>query len=364
MSAIGHLVIIRCLITIDIMTTPSKKRSRNPLTAVQKRDIVLYHQKHKCKQDDIAHHFSAVWKMEIKRRTVGDILANPDKWMQVGETEPAYKRQKIAKHGDLEEILWLWFCEQRANNVIITDAILTTKAKKLGEEMSITGFCYSAGWLQRFKKRHGIGMHVLSGESAGVDAQLITDGKQAAREVISKYEPRDVFNMDETGLFFKMTPDRSLTTADDTKGVKRQKDRITVALCCNLDGSEKMRPFVIGKTLKPRCFKHFRPELYVDYTANKKAWMNGELFEEWIKKLDRKMGFQGRQILLLLDNAPSHILPSLKNVQVHFLPPTTTSHLQPLDADHLRLQAPLSSASAAVHRGQDRLQGIAGSSPQ
>lgn len=39
-----------------------------------------------------------------------------------------------------------------------------------------------------------------------------------------------------------------------------------------------------------------------------------------------------RKVLLLMDNAPSHVLPSLSNVKPHFLPPTTTSHLQPLDA--------------------------------
>ena len=33
-----------------------------------------------------------------------------------------------------------------------------------------------------------------------------------------------------------------------------------------------------------------------------------------------------------MDNAPSHVIPPLSNVKIHFLPPTTTSHLQPLDS--------------------------------
>jgi hypothetical protein len=32
------------------------------------------------------------------------------------------------------------------------------------------------------------------------------------------------------------------------------------------------------------------------------------------------------------NNTPSHSVPNLSNVEIHFLPPTTTSHLQPLDA--------------------------------
>lgn len=188
------------------------------------------------------------------------------------------------------------------------------------------------GWLCGFKKRHGIGMHVLSGESAGIDRTLISTGQERALEAIQSYAMRDVFNMDETGLFYRMTPDRSLTTANSTKGVKKAKDRITVALCTNMDGSEKLKPLVIGKSKNPRCFKSFNASLYVDYLNNRHAWMTSALFADWIAGLDRKMRRQRRHVLLLMDNAPSHIIPELTNVKVHFLPPTTTSHLQPLDA--------------------------------
>ena len=45
--------------------------------------------------------------------------------------------------------------------------------------------------------------------------------------------------MDETGLFWKLQPDCSLVT-EQTSGGKKSKDRITVALCTNRDGSEKL----------------------------------------------------------------------------------------------------------------------------
>ena len=44
-----------------------------------------------------------------------------------------------------------------------------------------------------------------------------------------------------------------------------------------------------------------------------------------------------RQILLLLDNASCHkIPPNLTNIAIHFLPPRTTSELQPCDAGIIR----------------------------
>ena len=63
------------------------------------------------------------------------------------------------------------------------------------------------------------------------------------------------------------------------------------------------------------------------------------------------MKSQRRKILLLTDNAPSHKIPedegshsqmhgfnciSMENVLILFLPPNTTSHVQPLDAGIIR----------------------------
>ena len=102
-----------------------------------------------------------------------------------------------------------------------------------------------------FNARHGISSHVISGESAGVDRALIDTGRKEAIRKMEAFAPKDELNRDETGLFFRMLPDRSLSTVEYTKGTKKAKDRITVALCCNSDGSEKMKPYVIGKALKP-----------------------------------------------------------------------------------------------------------------
>ena len=61
---------------------------------------------------------------------------------------------------------------------------------------------------------------------------------------------------------------------DDCGGGKRSKERLTVALCASMT-DEKLRPLVIGKSEKPRCFKKIRVEsLPVDYKFNRKAWMN------------------------------------------------------------------------------------------
>jgi hypothetical protein len=68
---------------------------------------------------------------------------------------------------------------------------------------------------------------------------------------------------------------------------------------------------------------------------NKKAWMTGPFFELYLRRFNSYIGrTKMRKVLLIIDNAPSHIYDhlSLAYVEVYPLPPNTTSKLQPLDA--------------------------------
>lgn len=143
---------------------------------------------------------------------------------------------------------------------------------------------------------------------------------------------KDVFNMDETGLFYRLQADHSLATKQ-LEGKKQDKERLTVVICCNEDGSEKIPLWIIGKYAKPRCFKNVNMScLNCEYRANKRAWMTSVLFDEYVRYLDRKM--HGRKFLLVVDNCPAHpkIVEGLQNVELFFLPPNMTSKIQPCDA--------------------------------
>ena len=143
--------------------------------------------------------------------------------------------------------------------------------------------------------------------------------------------------MDETGLFYRLEPDATLATGP-VKGKKKNKERITVALCANATEMDKQKPLLIARTARPRCFgKDFDPNVYAIYRYNKKAWMTSDLITEWLENFKRTMRSKKRKVLLLLDNATSHkVLEDLQNVRVHFLPPNMTSHLQPSDAGIIR----------------------------
>lgn len=122
-------------------------------------------------------------------------------------------------------------------------------------------------------------------------------------------------------------------------------------LAANSTGTHKFRPLVIGHAKKPRCFANVNVDnLPVIYKSNKKAWMRMDIWESWLYRINCNFRSENRKVLLLVDNAPSHTrncnadeetvetaedsneVFQLSNIHVEYLPPNTTSHIQPMDA--------------------------------
>ena len=140
----------------------------------------------------------------------------------------------------------------------------------------------------------------------------------------------------ETGLFWHKLPENSLgLIGKKAHGSKQPKNRITLLVGANMNGTDKLPLLAIGKSKKPRAFKNVR-KLPVDYEANKKAWMRSGLFEQDLHILGRKMKSDGRKIVTVLDNCPAHPHVKLENVELAFLPPNKTSRTPPMDAGVIR----------------------------
>ena len=114
-------------------------------------------------------------------------------------------------------------------------------------------------------------------------------------------------------------------------GGKKSKDRLTVLVAANMDGSQKLPLYVIGKSKNPRCFKQTKV-LPCDYDGQPCAWITGDLFVAWVKKWDRKFQEEKRKAALIVDNCRAHPhVHGLKAITIFYLPPNTTSKLQPMD---------------------------------
>ena len=247
--------------------------------------------------------------------------------------EPNRVRFRKAKFEDIESALYKWFLGARAHGLPISGAILTTKAQDLAKQLGHSDFKASNGWVQRFQTRHNIVFKKVCGESKSVNTENVHEWYNTVfLDVLQNYQPRNIYNADETGIFFKLLPDKTFTFKGDTAhGMKQSKERLTAMVCANMDGSDKVPLLVIGKSAKPRCFKN-QQSIPVDYKANKCAWMTSQIFTEWIKKLDAQFASENREVAMLVDNCPAHPpIDGLQAIKLVFLPPNTTSVTQPMD---------------------------------
>lgn len=252
-------------------------------------------------------------------------------------------RARDGANPKLEASLFAWVCDQANQRRMISGPMITAKGIQLQqlcnaklpreEHLHLT---FSGGWLTKFKRRWGLKHFKCHGESGDADSHAVETAMPHLQERIKAYARGDVYNADECGLFYNLAPDRTVAL-QRPQGRKKAKDRITVMVCCNSDGSDKHQLFFIGTAQKPRAFKKKTADQYgLAYRANKRAWMTAELFFEWLRMFNERMGRQGRRVLLLVDNCSAHgraeTLPKMDNVEVLYLPPNTTSKIQPCDA--------------------------------
>lgn len=82
-------------------------------------------------------------------------------------------------------------------------------------------FTASKGWFEKFQKRYHLKSVILYGEAASAD-HLTTDdcmNNNTSQKILEEgeYHPEQVFNMDKTGLFWKIMPFRTFILKDEAK---------------------------------------------------------------------------------------------------------------------------------------------------
>ncbi len=189
------------------------------------------------------------------------------------------RTRQAVQYPQMELTLKRWFLEQQ-DKVNLNGDMLRAKAARFLQELhpDAPEMAFSQGWLEKFKDRHGIKSFRRFGESGALDMEAIGAALSDIRAVVDAYTKKDVFNMDETGLCWRLQADNSLAT-HQLEGRKINKERITLVICANSNGSEKIPLTIIGKHLNPRCFKGInRDMLGARYHANAKAWMTQNIF--------------------------------------------------------------------------------------
>jgi hypothetical protein len=107
--------------------------------------------------------------------------------------------------------------------------------------MGVEGFKVYNGCISSLMQRYSVVYKTVSGECKSIDFLTVEEWKKELLKIIERYESKNLFSADETGLFFRLPSNKTLSLKGDLcSGGNDTKERITVLLACNADGTDKL----------------------------------------------------------------------------------------------------------------------------
>lgn len=107
----------------------------------------------------------------------------------------------------------------------------------------------------------------MSGEKLSSDISAVEPFKMRLLRKIEELGITEdqLYNANESGLFWKMLPQKTLAHREDcVPGRKQSKNRITFMPCSNASGTHKLKLLMLGKSQKPRTFRNvYIPVTYI-----------------------------------------------------------------------------------------------------
>ena len=263
----------------------SLKRKRSVLSIEDKQSIIL-----RLEKGEKGTNMSAEYG--VSKQQISDICKNKEKIIKFAdnlETSEGLKRKslKVARDEQLDNALYAWFIQQRTSGTPISGPLLQEKAKhfynQLHTDPADGDFKAWTGWLEKFKTRHGIRNLGIQVEKLSAAGETVEPFLQKLHQVMEEkgLTNEQIYNADETGLLQKCLPDKTLVSCREKSapGFKKSKDRFTLSLVAPTPQAHKLKPVMIGKFVKPRCFKNVNMDaLPVIYKSQRNAWMNSEIF--------------------------------------------------------------------------------------
>jgi len=214
------------------------------------------------------------------------------KWLAMPNDDATEMRTVMRKghYAGVDDRLreWLAAIEHLDHKTVpISFGLLQAEAVEIGRALKLDDFRASRDYLRGFLSRTGIKSVRLHGQGGAVDKEAAERGMEVVQKRLEAYRAEDIFNMDETGLFFRCLPSQSYVSAGarrEARGVKsmKSKDRVKLVCCTNAAGTEKLPIAIIGKSKAPQCFRGAGRPPPVPYFDQSSAWMDASRFQQWL----------------------------------------------------------------------------------
>lgn len=188
-------------------------------------------------------------KYGIGKSTVSDIKNGEDKILSFKDRMITFDKRtakcmKLGKFIEMDEALYMWFRQEREKGCPVSGPLLAEKANILYNLLypeNLVTFTASSGYLTRFKKRYHIRNLSITGEKLSADMESAVIFVDEFKLLTTGYTSDQICNSDETGLYYRTIPDKTLVSwfEKSAAGYKQIKERITINVCSNANGSIK-----------------------------------------------------------------------------------------------------------------------------
>jgi len=102
----------------------------------------------------------------------------------------------------------MWTHAAIRNHASLSGDILQMKVLQFNSDLGdpqYPNFKASDGWISSFKKRADIRNYKIHSESANTPIYDLSEHRENLQEDLSEYNLEDIFNADETRLYYRMT---------------------------------------------------------------------------------------------------------------------------------------------------------------
>ncbi|OJD26867.1 hypothetical protein ACJ73_01747 [Blastomyces percursus] len=216
-------------VTEELAKLLSKMPRRTAISLEQKTALRVHKSLHPAlSHNALKQWFEAEYKQKIAQSSVSEILSKRYAHLDKPTNRlPSQKRYRREHWPELEEALFMWI-QQAETSIPLTREAIRHKAQYFWENLSVYKNqempAFSNGWLHGFQTRRAIKNRTFHGEAAS--ARDVNEEINCIQMLLKNYAAKDIFNCDETGLFWKMIPDKGLFTRS-LPCRKKEKARIT-----------------------------------------------------------------------------------------------------------------------------------------
>lgn len=176
----------------------------------QKVEVLDWYYANGKNQSKTAKFFNEKWPdLDLKQPKVSDWIKKEENIRQLHAQNPAVaantRRVNPIRHKEADKALAMWVTQALEDKVNVTGDVIREKWRRFATFLQILEAewpALSEGWLTRFKDRNGLKERKKHSEVASQNTTTADAERKRVREICLLFALCDIYNLDETGLFW------------------------------------------------------------------------------------------------------------------------------------------------------------------